>query len=61
MGHERMTVKALPGAPFEVVEAKFLSHLLMCLLANPSCLDSSGQGAQIGHSRQIGKVVFLLA
>jgi hypothetical protein len=30
------------------------------LLANPSCLDGGGQGAQIGRGRRIGEVVFLL-
>jgi len=59
--HERMAVKTLPGSPFEVVEAKFLFQLLMGLLANPSCLDGGSQRAQIGRSRQIGEVVFLLA
>jgi len=60
-GHERMAVKTLPRSPFEVVEAKLLFQLLMGLLANPSCLDGGRQGAQIGRSRQIGEVVFLLA
>jgi len=59
-GHERMAVKTLPGSPFEVIEAQFLFQLLMGLLANPSCLDGGSQGAQIGRSRQIGEVVFLL-
>ena len=59
--HERMAVETLPGSPFEVIEAKFLFQLLMGLLANPSCLDGGGQGAQIGRRRQIGEVVFLLA
>ena len=58
--HECMAVKALPGSPFEVVEPKFLFQLLVGLLANPSCLDGGGQGAQIGRGRQIGEVVFLL-
>ena len=40
---------------------KFLFHLLMRLLANPSCLDGSGQSAQIGLGRQIGEVVLLLS
>jgi hypothetical protein len=30
-GHERMTVKAQPGSPFEVVEAEFLFQLLVGL------------------------------
>ena len=59
--HERMAVETLPGSPFEVIEAKFLFQLLMGLLANPSSLDRRSQGAQIGRSGQIGKVVFLFA
>jgi len=56
-----MAVKTLPGSPFEVIEAEFLFHLLMRLLANPSCLDGSSQSAQIGRSRQIGEVVLPLS
>ena len=59
--HEGVAAKSLPGSPFEVIEAEFLFQLLMGLLANPSCLDGGGQGAQIGRRRQIGEVVFLLA
>ena len=39
--HKRMTVKALPGSSLEVIETEFFFQLLMSLLANPSCLDSS--------------------
>jgi hypothetical protein len=53
--HERV------AAPLEVAEAEFLLHLLMRLLANPSCLYGGGQSAQIGRGRQIGKVVLLLS
>ena len=59
--HERVAVKTLPGSPLEVVEAEFLLHLLMRLLANPSCLYGGGQSAQIGRGRQIGEVVLLLS
>ena len=59
--HERMAVKTLPGSPFEVVEAKFLFHLLMRLLANPPCLDGNSQTAQIGRGRQVGEVILLLS
>jgi hypothetical protein len=52
-----VAVKALPGSPLEVVEAEFLLHLLMRLVANPSSLDGRSQRAQIGRSGQIGKVV----
>ena len=59
--HERMTVKALPGSSFEVIEAKFFFHLLVSLLANPSRLDGGRQGAQVGRPRQVGEVVFFLS
>ena len=47
-GHERMTVKALPGSSFEVVEAEFFFQLLMGLLADPSRLDGGGERAKVG-------------
>ena len=59
--HEDVTVKALPGSPFEVVEAEFLFQLLMRLLADPSRLDGGGERAQVGLGRQVGKVIFLLS
>lgn len=34
-GHERMTVKALPGSALEVIESKFFFHLLMGLVRRP--------------------------
>ena len=57
----RMTVKALPGSPLEVIEAEFLFQLLVGLLANPSRFDGGSQGAQVGRGRQVGEIVFLLA
>ena len=45
--HERVTMKTLPGPPFELVEAKFLFQLLMGLLAGPSGLDCGSQVAQV--------------
>ena len=59
--HERMTVKALPGSSLEVIETEFFFQLLVSLLANPSRLDTSRQGAQVGLCRQVGEVVFLLS
>jgi hypothetical protein len=38
-GHERMTVKALPGSALEVIKTEFFFQLLVSLLANPSRLD----------------------
>jgi hypothetical protein len=45
--HENVAVKALPGAPFEVVEAEFFFQLLVRLFADPSRLEGRGQGAQV--------------
>ncbi len=60
-GHERMTVKALPGTSLEVVEAEFFFQLLMGLLADPSRLDGGGQAAQVCPRGQVGKIIFLLS
>ena len=59
--HERMTMQALPGSAFEVIETEFFFHLLVSLLANPSRLDGSRQGAQVSRRRQVGEIVFLLS
>jgi hypothetical protein len=37
--HERMTMQALPGSTFEVIETEFFFQLLVPLLADPSRLD----------------------
>ena len=55
---ERVTMKTLPGPPFEVVEAKFLFQLLM---ADPSGLDCGSQVAQVHLGWQVGKIVFLFS
>ena len=60
-GHQRMTVQALPGSAFEVIEAEFFLHLLMGLFADPSRLDGGRQRAQAGAGRQIGEVIFPLS
>jgi hypothetical protein len=41
-GHQRVTMKALPGSPLEVIKPEFLFQLLMRLFANLSCLDGGG-------------------
>jgi hypothetical protein len=51
-----MTMQALPGSALEVIETEFFFQLLMSLLANPSRLDGSRQGAQVGLRRQIGEI-----
>ena len=43
--HERMTMQALPGPTFEVVETEFFLQLLVSLLANPSRLDGGRERA----------------
>ena len=40
--HEHVSVQALPGPSLEVIETEFFFHLLVGLLANPSCLVSAG-------------------
>ena len=35
-GHEGMSMEALPGSSFEVIEPQFFFQLLMGLFANPS-------------------------
>src|SRR5262245_62270782 len=42
-----MTMQALPGSALEVIETKFFFQLLVSLLADPSRLDGSRQGAQV--------------
>ena len=59
--HERVSVKALPGSPLEVIETKFFFQLLVSLFANPSRLDGGRQGVQIRLCRQVGEIVFLLS
>ena len=59
--HERMTVKALPGSPLEVIEPEFFFELLMSLLTDPSRLDGRRQSEQAGLRRQIGEIVFFLS
>ena len=58
-GHQRVTMKASPGAAFEVVEAEFFLELLVSLLADPARLDRCGQRLEIGVRRKIGQVVLL--
>jgi hypothetical protein len=45
-------MQSLPGSALEVIETEFFFQLR--LLANPSCLDGSGQGAQVSLRRQVG-------
>jgi hypothetical protein len=42
-GHEHMAMQTRPGASLELVEAKFLLHSLVGLLAGPSGLDGGRQ------------------
>lgn len=53
--HERVTVKALPGSPLEVIKTEFFFQLLMGLLADPPRLDGGGQGAQVGRGGRLAR------
>jgi hypothetical protein len=44
-GHERMTMKALPGSSLKVIKPEFLFQVLMGLFANPSRFDRGSQRA----------------
>ncbi len=46
--HQHMVVQARPGAALEVIKPEFFLHLLMRLLADPSCLDGCGERDEIG-------------
>ena len=59
--HQRVTMKTLPSAAFEVIEAEFFLELLMRLFADPARLDGRGEHPAIGLSGQVGQIVFLLA
>ncbi len=48
-----MAMQPDPGTAFEVVEAEFLLHLLMGLLADPARLDCSGQLLELGIGGQV--------
>jgi hypothetical protein len=54
--HQRVSVEAFPGSTLEVVEAEFLLHLLVCLFADPSGFDGSGELLQRRLDRQIGRL-----
>ena len=54
-GHQRMAMKALPGAAFEVVEAEFFFELLVSLLADPARLDRRGQRPQVGFAGRLAR------
>jgi hypothetical protein len=49
-GHQRVTMEAMPGPSFEVVEAQFFLELLMGLFADPSRLDRGGERLDVGVS-----------
>jgi hypothetical protein len=59
--HERVSMQASPGPPFEVIEAEFLLELLMRLLADPASLDGCRQPSQRRARREIAEIVFALA
>ena len=60
--HQGMVVQPGPGAALEVVEAEFLLHLLVRLLADPAGLDRRRQARRSGRvGRQVGEVVLPLA
>src|SRR3954454_2480567 len=61
LAQERVVVQPAPRAPFEVVKAELVLHLLVHLLANPASLDRCGQGLERRVGRMLRQVVFALA
>src|SRR3712207_3859819 len=59
--HQGVVVQAGPGPPLEVVEAEFLLHLLVRLLADPARLDRRREGPQGRAGRMAGEIVLPLA
>lgn len=59
--HQRMSVQAGPGPPFEVPETEFLLQLLMRLLAHPTALDGGRRRRQRRVGRQVTQIVLALA
>jgi hypothetical protein len=57
-GHQRVSMHPCPGTPLEIVETEFLVQRLMCLRADPACLDGCRQCAQRGAGRQVAQIVF---
>ena len=59
--HEGVVVEPMPAPALEVVEAEFLLHLLVRLLADPARLDEPGEALDRGVGGQVGEVVLRLA
>src|SRR3954447_7892954 len=57
LAQERVVVQPAPRAPFEVVKAELVLHLLVHLLANPASLDRCGQGLERRVGRMVRQVV----
>ncbi len=51
--HQRVVVQPVPVAALEVVEAEFLLHLLVRLLADPARLDRGRKLAEWRLGRQV--------
>jgi hypothetical protein len=61
LAQDRVVVQAAPAPAFQVVEAEFLLHLLVHLLADPADLDGRGERPERHFGRVVGEVVLALA
>jgi hypothetical protein len=59
--HQGVTMKAMPGAALEMIEAEFFLELLVRLFANPTRLDRGGERLEIDICGQVGEIVFSFA
>jgi hypothetical protein len=58
---ERVMMQAAPGATFKVVEAELFFHLLVGLLARPTCFERSDQGLKRRVVGIVGEVILGLS
>jgi hypothetical protein len=53
--HQRVAMKTMPGAAFEVIEAEFFLELLVSLFANPPRLDRGGERLEMGLGGKLAR------
>src|SRR5579885_3557160 len=59
--HQRMPMQPGPRSPLKGAEPKFLFELLVCLFADPACLDGCRKPVQRHLGRQIAQIIFPFA
>ena len=60
LARKRVVVQTAPAPALEMVEARFLLHPLVHLLADPAGLDRRGRDLEWRVARQVGRIIFPL-